>query len=81
MPYNSLSEEERAELWSDGMHPTEKGYDLMGKVFAKKLSELILGTNANKDGEETARTELKAREVEAVGRASRRVLRSSKNNR
>lgn len=62
LPYDSLSDEEKEELWSDGMHPTEKGYDLMGRFFAKRLSELISGTNVIGE-EENVRTELKAREV------------------
>jgi len=47
------------------MHPTEKGYDLMGKLFANRLTELISGTHSNDEGEENARTELKAMEQKA----------------
>jgi len=65
LPYDSLSDEEKEELWSDGMHPTEKGYDLMGKLFANRLTELISGTHSNDEGEENVRTELKAMEQKA----------------
>ena len=78
MPYGSLSDEQRKELWSDGMHPTEKGYDLMGKFFAKRLSELILGTDADKEVEEDLRTELKVRGANSAEEVSGRQLRSSK---
>jgi hypothetical protein len=41
MPYEGISEEERKDIWDDGVHFTEKGYDLMGMIIAKRLIELI----------------------------------------
>jgi len=60
------------------MHPTGKGYDLMGKLVAERLSELISGTNMSDNGEGFAKTDLKAREATDAEGVSGRVLRSSK---
>ncbi|GAB0143941.1 hypothetical protein EsHS_00004439 [Epichloe bromicola] len=35
IPYHSLSEEDRAEYWDDGIHLTAKGYDWMGEHIAE----------------------------------------------
>ncbi|KAG9238696.1 SGNH hydrolase-type esterase domain-containing protein [Amylocarpus encephaloides] len=39
MPYHSLGEEERHEIWDDGLHFTEKGYKRMGGFVAGRLME------------------------------------------
>lgn len=80
MPYNSLSDEKKKELWSDGMHPTEAGYDLMGTAFAKRLSELITEAES-KEGEQLVKAELKARNIKGPEEVSSRVLRSFNVNR
>lgn len=35
IPYHSLSEEDRAEYWDDGIHLTARGYDWMGEHIAE----------------------------------------------
>ena len=41
MPYHSLSEEKKEEIWDDGLHFTEEGYRLMGEKIAGKLIALL----------------------------------------
>ncbi|TVY85452.1 hypothetical protein LSUE1_G000153 [Lachnellula suecica] len=41
IPFENMTEEERRDIWDDGVHFTEKGYDLMGSVIAERLSEII----------------------------------------
>jgi lysophospholipase L1-like esterase len=36
-----MPEEQRREIWDDGLHFTERGYDLMGRIIAERLSALI----------------------------------------
>jgi lysophospholipase L1-like esterase len=28
-------------IWDDGLHLTDKGYDMMGQLIAKRLAELL----------------------------------------
>lgn len=51
MPYESLSEEKKKELWSDGVHYSSKGYDLMGKLLAGRIIELVNAELGNAVGE------------------------------
>lgn len=44
MPYWSLPKDKRAELWDDGLHFTEAGYDLMGSIIAERLVQLSSGS-------------------------------------
>eukprot|EP00029_Vermamoeba_vermiformis_P014201 TRINITY_DN9325_c0_g1_i1.p1 TRINITY_DN9325_c0_g1~~TRINITY_DN9325_c0_g1_i1.p1 ORF type:complete len:258 (+),score=35.33 TRINITY_DN9325_c0_g1_i1:55-828(+) len=37
IPMHALSEEERKKIWSDQLHLTEEGYDLMAEIIYKKL--------------------------------------------
>lgn len=37
IPMHALSEEERNKIWSDHLHLTEEGYDLMAEIIYKKL--------------------------------------------
>ncbi|KAE9382177.1 SGNH hydrolase [Stipitochalara longipes BDJ] len=41
MPYHSLSEEDRNELWDDGLHFTAAGYAKIGTLVAERLIEII----------------------------------------
>ncbi|RDL38528.1 SGNH hydrolase [Venustampulla echinocandica] len=41
IPYVDLHEEERSEIWGDGVHFTAKGYDLMGNIIAEKIINLV----------------------------------------
>ncbi|KAH8593697.1 SGNH hydrolase-type esterase domain-containing protein [Bisporella sp. PMI_857] len=59
-PWNGLSDKRRREVWDDGMHPTEKGYDIIGKLLAKRLNEII-SERTMPQVDEPVRAELKAR--------------------
>ena len=41
IPYHSMSKEEREEIWDDGLHLTEKGYERMGEVVGARLAEIL----------------------------------------
>ena len=41
IPYHSMSKEERTEIWDDGLHLTEKGYERMGEVVGARLAEIL----------------------------------------
>jgi lysophospholipase L1-like esterase len=41
IPYHSMPEVERDEIWDDGLHFTPKGYKRMGELVAKRLMEII----------------------------------------
>jgi len=42
IPYWSMPEEQRNEIWDDGIHFTEAGYDLMGSIISDRIIQLIL---------------------------------------
>jgi lysophospholipase L1-like esterase len=42
IPYFSMPEARRKEIWDDGVHFTPEGYDLMGSIIANRLMELEL---------------------------------------
>lgn len=56
MPYHSMTEDQRDELWDDGLHFTEKGYEVIGGMVAERLIELLSG----EDGKENKASEGKA---------------------
>lgn len=41
IPYHSMEEKERDEIWDDGLHFTSKGYERMGEMIAERLIEII----------------------------------------
>jgi lysophospholipase L1-like esterase len=41
IPYHSMEESERDEIWDDGLHFTSKGYERMGDMIAERLIEII----------------------------------------
>ena len=41
IPYHSIDEKERKEIWDDGLHFTSKGYERMGELVAERLFELL----------------------------------------
>ena len=50
LPMHNLSEEEKDKLWSDGLHLSNAGYDLMAEIIYKKLKgalELVLKGNVS----------------------------------
>ena len=52
IPYHSMPEAEREEIWDDGLHFTPKGYDRMGELVAVRLMEIIEAEEAAATGEE-----------------------------
>lgn len=36
-----MDEQRREEIWDDGLHLTDKGYDMMGQLIAGRLLELL----------------------------------------
>ncbi|CAG8952321.1 hypothetical protein HYFRA_00001066, partial [Hymenoscyphus fraxineus] len=81
IPYESLGEEEKKELWGDGLHYSSKGYDLMGRLLAERIIELVeeemgvknegdgmgrAGKEDEDDSGEMMRTELKKRGSEDI---------------
>ncbi|KAG0650846.1 hypothetical protein D0Z07_2285 [Hyphodiscus hymeniophilus] len=41
MPYHSMSEQEREEVWDDGLHFTPRGYEVMGEFVTRRMLEII----------------------------------------
>jgi hypothetical protein len=41
IPYHSMDEKERKEIWDDRLHLTSKGYERMGELVAERLFELL----------------------------------------
>ena len=41
MPYHTLTEDEKADRWDDGLHLKPKGYDWMGSSIADALIPLL----------------------------------------
>ncbi len=41
IPYWAIPEDERQEIWDDNVHLTAKGYDLMGRMIAERIVEII----------------------------------------
>jgi hypothetical protein len=64
IPFMSLPEKRRNELWDDGVHFTHAGYDLMGTFIGKRLVEIITA-KMNEGGEEGA--EDTKEEIEKAG--------------
>ncbi|OJJ49098.1 hypothetical protein ASPZODRAFT_13835 [Penicilliopsis zonata CBS 506.65] len=41
VPFHSMSEEQRSDIWDDGLHLTDIGYDLVGDLVAEHLVKLL----------------------------------------
>ncbi|KAL3418641.1 GDSL-like Lipase/Acylhydrolase [Phlyctema vagabunda] len=48
IPWTSMPEDRREEIWDDGVHFTEEGYDLMGSLVAGRLLEIMQETAADR---------------------------------
>jgi lysophospholipase L1-like esterase len=46
LPYHSMPQNERKEIWDDGLHLTPQGYERMGELVAERLMELWSGPAA-----------------------------------
>jgi len=44
LPYYTMDEERREQIWDDGLHLTDNGYDFMGELIAERLLELLTST-------------------------------------
>ncbi|KAK0108547.1 hypothetical protein ONS95_003347 [Cadophora gregata] len=53
IPYHSMPEAERDEIWDDGLHFTPTGYERVGLLVAKRLLELLKsGETSAESGED-----------------------------
>ncbi len=80
-PYWNLTEARRREIWHDGTHPNEAGYDIWGSLLGARLKELISGSGDAEEVVQHPLTELRKRRVEPVAENSPiegRVLRSGR---
>lgn len=41
IPYFSMSEQLREEIWDDGLHLTQAGYKMMGDLIGARMAELL----------------------------------------
>jgi lysophospholipase L1-like esterase len=66
IPFWSMPKAKRREIWDDGVHFTAKGYDLMGKIIADRLVEVIKGfEGVEEDAKEWQGGELKKRRADS----------------
>jgi len=49
MPYHSMGQQERDEIWDDGLHFTPSGYERLGELVAQRLVEIIGEESGGKD--------------------------------
>ena len=51
IPYFAMEEAQRDSIWDDGLHLTEKGYEMMGDAIAAHLIKLLqsLGVAENSE--------------------------------
>lgn len=66
IPFRGIPDKKRSELWGDPVHFSPKGYDLAGRLLAKRLMELIQARSVDGEAQNfEGRTELKKRESAA----------------
>jgi hypothetical protein len=66
IPFRGIPDKKRSELWGDPVHFSPKGYDLVGRLLAERLTELIQAQSSDEEAENAeGRTELKKREIAA----------------
>jgi len=46
MPYHDMDEEEREEIWDDGLHFTQKGYERIGQWVGAAVLAILEGKEA-----------------------------------
>ncbi|KAH7354763.1 SGNH hydrolase-type esterase domain-containing protein [Rhexocercosporidium sp. MPI-PUGE-AT-0058] len=68
VPYWGMSEERRREIWDDTLHFTVKGYDLVGKLLADRIVELVKQEERESPEEGLIREELRKRRTRKGGR-------------
>lgn len=49
MKYHAIPEEERDEIWDDGLHFTEAGYQRIGKLIGERIWGIMKGEQGRKD--------------------------------
>jgi hypothetical protein len=60
VPFFGVPEKWRKEIWDDGTHFTPAGYDLVGKLIAERLAEIISAESSLRGGEQDGKkSELK----------------------
>lgn len=58
IPYKSMPEKERKEIWDDIIHFTPKGYDLLGKKIAERLEEILTEKDSDVEEQKPMREDL-----------------------
>ncbi|KAH8786593.1 SGNH hydrolase-type esterase domain-containing protein [Hyaloscypha finlandica] len=66
IPFRGIPDKKRGELWGDPVHYSPKGYDLVGKLLAERLTGLIQAQSIDGEVQDAeGRTELKKRDLAA----------------
>jgi hypothetical protein len=66
IPFRGIPDKKRGELWGDPVHYSPKGYDLVGKLLAERLTGLIQAQSINGEVQDAeGRMELYKRELAA----------------
>ncbi|KAL1968087.1 hypothetical protein VTN77DRAFT_2217 [Rasamsonia byssochlamydoides] len=69
LPYHSMPENQREKIWDDGLHLTDEGYDLMGKLIAGRLIELLGKEKSPSEAEAGSKSEIEVEtKTETAGR-------------
>ena len=71
IPFADMPEDQRKEIWDDPVHFTSKGYDLMGKLIAERIMEVIQKSEVKEEAPKETKGELKKRATETEGRQLR----------
>ena len=45
-----MDEEQREEIWDDGLHFTETGYEIMGEQAGRRLIDILVVEEKEKEG-------------------------------
>lgn len=62
-----MDEERRKEIWDDTLHFTVKGYDLIGKLLADRIVELVREEEQDSREPEPVKGELKKKNANIGG--------------
>jgi hypothetical protein len=66
VPFRGIPDKKRSELWADPVHFSPKGYDLVGRLLAERITELTQAQKVNGEAQNAeGRTELKKRDFAA----------------
>ncbi|OWP03047.1 hypothetical protein B2J93_3673 [Marssonina coronariae] len=68
MPYWEMDKEMRDEVWDDNIHFTAKGYDMIGKLLADQLFEIMQKAEDELYTSYAAKDDLRRRKTEVMAR-------------